>query len=102
LAVVVPIITAVVTLITAVVTLIMTVVVTAFPIMPAVLATDVMTVDPLLAVMGPMTRDPSHFPVARPIASAMAVIGPVAYFDAEALRRNRGRENDARGRERCE
>ena len=59
----------------------------ALPIMPAVLATDVMTVDPVPAVIGPMARDPNHFPVARPIAGTMAVIGPIAYFNAEALRR---------------
>ena len=53
----------VVPIITVVVTSIMTVI-AAFPIMPAVLATDVMTVDPLPAVAGPMARDPSHFPVA--------------------------------------
>jgi hypothetical protein len=88
-------------IIAAVVTLIMTFIVTAFP-MPAVLATDVMTVDPLLAVMRPMTWNPSHFPIARPIARAMAVIRPVAYFDAEALRRDGSRKNDAGGRDRGE
>jgi hypothetical protein len=74
----------------------------AVKIMAAMLPTDVMTVNPLLVVMGPMARDPNHFIVARPIAGAMAVIGPVPNLDAEALRRNCGRENDARGRERGE
>lgn len=68
----------------------------------AMFAADVMAVNPLLAVIGPMARNPNHFPIARPIASAMAVIGPVAYFDAEALRRDGSRENDARGRDRGE
>ena len=90
------------TVITVVVTAIIMSIVMAFPIMPAVLAPDVMTVNPLPAVIRPMTWNPGHLPIAGPVASAMAVIGPVAYFDAEALRRNRGRENDARGRERSE
>ena len=68
----------------------------------AMFAADVMAVNPSLVVVGPMAGDPNHFPVARPIASAMAVIGPVPDFNAEALCRNRGRENDAGGRERSE
>jgi len=68
----------------------------------AVFAADVMTVDPVVAVIGPMARDPNHLPIARPVAGAMAVIGPVAYFDAEALCRNGSRENDAGDRERGE
>jgi hypothetical protein len=64
----------------------------------AMFAADVMAVNPLLVVVGPMAGDPNHFPVARPVASAMAIIGTVPYFNAEALCRNRSRENDAGGR----
>jgi hypothetical protein len=95
--------TVVVPIITVVVTSIMTVVVPIIiVVMTSILAAGVMAVNPLPAVVGPMARDPNHFPVACPITGAMAVIWPVAYLNAEALRRKGSRENDARGRERGE
>ena len=58
-------------------------------------AADVMAMNPSLVVVRPMAGNPNHFPVARPIASAMAVIGPVPDFNAEALCWNRGRKKNA-------
>lgn len=69
----------------------------AIPMMPAVFAADIMTVNPTVMI-GPMARHPNHFIFTTPVTRAMAVIRPVAYFDSEFLRRHCGRENDARGR----
>ena len=74
------------------------VVVVTFPIVPAVFATDVMTVDPMMMVFGPMARNPNHFIVAFPVTGAMSVIWPISDFDPDFLRWNGGGENDARGR----
>ena len=68
------------------------------PIVPAVFATDVMTVDPMMMVLGPMARNPNHFIVAMPVTGAVTVIWPISEFDPDFLCWNRGRENDARGR----
>jgi hypothetical protein len=77
------IIPAVASIIAAVPTVV-TSVVTAVPaVVAAVLSADVMAVNPTTS--GPVARDPNHFIVARPIAWAMPVVGPVAYLDADAL-----------------
>jgi hypothetical protein len=89
-------------LLTIVVVIIAIVVMAALPIVPAVFAPNVMTVDPMLTVLGPVARDPNHFIVAFPVTWAMAVIRPVANFDPDFLRRKGGRENNARGRYRGE
>lgn len=49
----------------------------------AVLSADVMAVNPMTPRA--VARNPNHFVVARPIAWAMPVVGPVAYLDADAL-----------------
>ena len=65
----------------------------------SILAADVMAVNPMAAVVGPMARDPNHFPVACPITGAMAVIWPVAYLNAEALSADSGCRNKNAGRD---
>ncbi|HTE93706.1 MAG TPA: hypothetical protein VK678_09380 [Bradyrhizobium sp.] len=67
-------------------------------VMATMLAADVVAVNPLSAVVGPVARDPNHFPVARPIAGTMAVIRPIAYLNAETLRTNRACRNKNAGR----
>lgn len=57
-------------------------------VMAAMFSADVMPVNPMMP--RPVAGDPNHFPVARPIAGAMAVIGPVADLNAEALSANSG------------
>jgi hypothetical protein len=64
----------------------------------SILAADVMAVNPVAAVVGPMARDPNHFPVACPITGAMAVIWPVAYLNAEALSADSGCRKKNAGR----
>ena len=54
--------------------------------MAAMFPTDVVAVNPLMVVVGPMTLHPNHFVIARPIARAVAVIRPVADLNAKALR----------------
>jgi hypothetical protein len=67
-------------------------------VMATMFPADVMAVDPLPAVVGPMARDPNHFPIACPIAGTMAVIGPIAYLNAKTLRANRACRNKNAGR----
>jgi len=55
------------------------VVVAIVKIVVTVLAADVMAVDPAAVV--PVTGDPDHLVVARPVARPMMVIRPVAKFD---------------------
>jgi hypothetical protein len=62
----------------------------------AVLAADVMTMDPMVAALRPMTRGPSHFPIVVPVTGAVAVIRPITDFDSESLRLDGSRENKAR------
>ena len=61
----------------------------------AVLAADVMTMDPMVAVLGPMARGPSHFPIVVPVSGAVGVIPSITDFDIEALRPDGCRENKA-------
>lgn len=82
----------VLTIVLAIPAIIVSLVMVAVPVMPAVFPADVMAVNPCLAVVGPMAGDPNHFIFARPIVSAMAVIRPVAYLNAKALRSRGGRK----------
>jgi hypothetical protein len=61
----------------------------------AVLAADVMTMDPMVAVLGPMPRGPSHFPIVVPVTGAVAVIRPITDFDSDFLRLDGRRKNKA-------
>jgi hypothetical protein len=70
--------------------------------MAAVLATAVMAVDPMMAVIRPMAGDPHHFIVASPIAGAMTVIWPVTKFDSDSLRLNGAPESEAGSGNGCE
>jgi hypothetical protein len=80
---IIPAVPAIASIIAAVLTVV-TSVVTAVPaVVAAVLSADVMAVNPTTS--GPVARDPNHFIVARPIAWAMPVVGPVAYLNADAL-----------------
>ena len=63
--------------------------------MPAMLASLVMAVDPMMAVLGPMAWHPDHFPFTRPVTRTMAVVWPVADFDADPCRLRRGPESEA-------
>jgi hypothetical protein len=59
---------------------------------PAMFSANVVAVDPLMVVVGPMAADPNHFIVAAIIARAVAVIRPVTDLNAEALRSRGGRK----------
>jgi hypothetical protein len=61
----------------------------------AVLAADVMTMDPMVAVLGPMPSGPSHFPIVVPVTGAVAVIRPITDFDPDFLRLDGSGENKA-------
>jgi hypothetical protein len=62
--------------------------------MVAVFTANVMAMDPLMVVIGPMAPHPNHFVVARPIARAVAVVRPVADLNAKALRSRSGRKKN--------
>ena len=51
-------------------------------VMVVVFAAFVMAVDPMVTVLRPMAGHPDHFPIAFPVAWAMAVIWLVTDFDA--------------------
>lgn len=59
-------------------------------VMPMVFAFAIITVDPVMAVLGPMARNPDHFPIAIPIPRTMGVIGAIAYFNDDAVAANDG------------
>jgi hypothetical protein len=71
-------------------------------IMVAVLALDVMPMHPMVPVLGPMTWRPGHFPIVVPVMSAVVVVRPIAYLNAEVLRPDGCRENKAHREERDE
>ena len=50
----------------------------------AMLTLPVMTVDPMMTVVGPMARHPDHFIFALPVTRPMAVVWPVTDFDAKS------------------
>jgi len=58
----------------------------------AMFSADVLAVNPLMVVVGPMAGDPNHFIFATVVAWAVAVIRPVAYLNAKALRSRGGRK----------
>lgn len=66
----------------------------------AMLAADVMTMDPMVAMLGPMARDPSHFPIVIPVGGTMIVIWPIPDFDVESLGPDRSWDNKAHGDDR--
>ena len=69
----------------------------------AMLPTDIMAVDPMMTVVGPMARHPDHFPFAVPVTRPMAVIWPVTDFDAKSrLSLENGPESKTRYDERNE
>jgi hypothetical protein len=64
---------------------------------PAMFASPVMTMDPMVAMLGPMARDPDHFVFTLPVTWAMAVVWLVAEFDVNSrVCRERGPESEAR------
>ena len=67
-----------------------------------VLALDVMTMDPMVAVLGPMPWRPGHFPIVVPVTGAVVVVRPIAYLNTEVLRPDRCRENEAHREKRNE
>jgi hypothetical protein len=70
----------------------------AVPVVAPMFSADVMAMNPLTPVPGPVAGNPNHFIVAGPIAGTMAVVGPVADLDAEALRLDSGDRNKSTGR----
>jgi hypothetical protein len=78
-----------------IVVMIIVMVIVAIMVVVAVLAADVMTMDPMVAVLGPMTGGPSHFPIVVPITGTVAVIRPITQFDSEFLRPDGSRESKA-------
>jgi hypothetical protein len=75
-----------------VLTIVLAIIVAALQVMPAMLAADVVAVDPMMPGGRHVAGDPNHFGVACPVARAMAVEWPVTDFDLDALRANRGRQ----------
>lgn len=67
----------------------------ALVVMPAMFATLVMSVNPMVAVVGPMARHPDHFPFPAPVTWTMAVVWPVTDFDAYPCRLRGGPESEA-------
>ena len=59
-------------------------------------AAPVMAVDPMMTMLRPMAGHPDHFPIAIPVAWAMAVIWPVTDFDAERCGLSGRPESEAR------
>ena len=73
------------------------------PMVPAMFTPLVMTVDPMVPVVGPMAWDPDHFIFALPVTRAMTVVRPVTEFDAKPrVCRKRGPESEARRNKRNE
>jgi hypothetical protein len=70
-------------------------------IVAAMFAADVMAMDPMVPVLGPMTRSPSHFPIVVPVTGAVAVKRPITDFDSEILRLDGSRQSKAH-RDHCE
>jgi hypothetical protein len=70
-------------------------------IMAAMLAPEVMTVDPTMTT-GPMAGYPDHLVFAFPVTRTMTVIWPVTKFDAKPCRLNGGPESEARNANRHE
>ena len=75
---------------------------TAFEVMPAVFAADVMAVDPNLMVVRPMAGHPDHLVFAGPVTRAMAVEWPVTEFNSNSLRLDGAPESEARNADRHE
>ena len=77
-------------------TIVMAVITTVIVVIPVVLATNVMTVDPMVTVT-PMSRLPSHLPVIIPVGCA-AIKRLIADLDVEAARaadrRNKSADKD--------
>ena len=71
-------------------------------VMMPMLTAAIMAVDPMMTMVRPVAGDPDHFPFAFPITIAMAVIWPVADFDANPCRLNGGPESEARNSNRHE
>lgn len=70
---------------------------------PAMFATHVMSVDPVMTVVRPMAGNPDHFIFALPVTRAMTVVWPVTEFDAKSrLCRKGGPESEARHKKRNE
>ena len=61
-------------------------------VMMTMLSADVVAVNPLMVVVGPMTLHPNHFIIALIITWAVAVIRPVTDLNAKALRSRGGRK----------
>ena len=64
--------------------------------MVAMFAAAVMTVDPMMAMLRPMTGNPDHFVVAFPVTRTVTVVWPVTDFDANPCRLDGGPQSDAR------
>jgi flagellar basal body-associated protein FliL len=82
-------------LVIVVIFVVIVVVVIVMMMMVAMLAAHVMTMDPMVTVLGPMARDPSHFPIVIPVGGTVTIIGPIPDFDVEGLRLDGSRENKA-------
>jgi len=76
-------------------TAIVVVIVVIIMVVVAVLAADVMTMDPVVAVLRPMTRGPSHFPIVVPVTVAVGIIPSITDFDSQSFRLDGSRENKA-------
>jgi hypothetical protein len=65
-------------------------------VMMPMFAAAVMTVDPMMAMLRPMTGHPYHFVVTAPVTRAVAVVRPITNFDANPCRLSDGPESEAR------
>jgi hypothetical protein len=71
-------------------------------VMPAMLATAVMTMNPMMAVIRPVTGHPDHLVIALPVTRPMTIIWLVTNFDSKTLRLNGTSENETRSGKRHE
>jgi hypothetical protein len=63
---------------------------------PAMFAAHVVTMNPMMMMLGPMAGHPHHFIVSSPVACSVRVIRAVPYFNMD-LRVGNSRENETHG-----
>ena len=71
--------------------------------MVAMFAPPVMTVDPMMTVLGPMAWNPDHFVITLPVTRTMRVVRMVTDFDVKSrFCGEGGPESEARHKQRNE
>jgi hypothetical protein len=67
----------------------------AIAVMMPMFTAAIMAVDPMMAVLRPMARNPDHFVFTSPVARTVTVVWPITNFDSESLRLNGAPESEA-------